>query len=112
MDHHLCREIGVAEPTETDAQLARDLLNIGQNHKIDFTILFHDLTGQFESITETEYSDLNQWLIRWHAETAGRRDPVLMRQSNPVVIPRNHQVEAVITAAVNGILTRFTYVAQ
>ena len=25
-----------------------------------------------------------------------------MRQSNPAVIPRNHQVEAVITAAVNG----------
>ena len=95
-------KLGVAEPTETDAQLARDLLNIAQNHEIDFTILFHDLTGQFESITETEYNDLNQWLIRWRAETAGRRDPVLMRQSNPAVIPRNHQVEAVITAAVNG----------
>ena len=32
----------------------------------------------------------------------------LMRQSNPAVIPRNHQVEAVITAAVNGDFDRFT----
>ena len=95
-------KLGVAKPIETDAQLARDLLTIAQKYKMDFTILFHDLTEQFESITEAENSDLNQWLIRWHAETLGRRDPVLMRQSNPAVIPRNHQVEAVITAAVNG----------
>jgi len=95
-------KLGVAEATETDAQLARDLLNIAQNHDFDFTIFFHDLTTQCESITETENSDLNQWLNRWHAETSGRRDQVLMRQSNLAVIPRNHQVEAVITAAING----------
>ena len=95
-------KLGVAEATETDAQLVRDLLNIAQNNEMDFTILFHNLISQCESITETENSDLNQWLIRWHAETSGRRDPALMRKSNPAVIQRNHQVEAVITAAVNG----------
>ena len=100
-------KLGIAEVTETDAQLARDLLNLAQSHEIDFTILFHDLISQCEIITETENSDLNQWLTRWHAETEGRRDPVLMRQSNPAVIPRNHQVEAVITAAVNGDLDPF-----
>ena len=95
-------KLGVAKPIETDAQLARDLLSLAQNHKMDFINLFQYITEQCESITETEYSDLYQWLIRWHAETFGRRDPVLMRQSNPAVIPRNHQVEAVITAAMNG----------
>ena len=95
-------KMGITKPTETDAQLARDLLNIAQNHEVDFTILFHNLISQCESISETENSDLNQWLNRWHSETSGRRDPALMRQSNPAVIPRNHQVEAVITAAVNG----------
>ena len=94
-------KLGIAKSTKTDAQLARDLLNIAQNHEMDFTILFHDLTKHCKSITETENSDLNQWLNRWHAETVGRRDQALMRQSNPAVIPRNHQVEAVITAAAN-----------
>jgi uncharacterized protein YdiU (UPF0061 family) len=94
-------KLGIAKPTETDAQLARELLNIAQNHEMDFTILFHDLTEQCESVNETENSDLYQWLNRWHAETRGRRDQALLRQSNPAVIPRNHQVEAVITAAVN-----------
>jgi uncharacterized protein YdiU (UPF0061 family) len=100
-------KLGVAEATEKDAKLARDLLNLAQSHEIDFTILFHDLISQCESITETKNSDLNQWLTRWHTETLGRRDPVLMRQSNPAVIPRNHQVEAVITAAVNEDFTPF-----
>ena len=95
-------KLGIAEATEKDAQLVRDLLNIAQNYEMDFTILFHDLISQYENVTETDNSDLNQWLTRWHAETEGRRDQVLMRQSNPAVIPRNHQVEAVITAAVNG----------
>jgi uncharacterized protein YdiU (UPF0061 family) len=55
-----------------------------------------------ECIAETNNTDLNDWLNRWHVETQGRRDPNLIQQSNPAVIPRNHQVEAVITAAVNG----------
>ena len=100
-------KLGVVDPIETDAQLARDLLGIAQSNSIDFTILFHNLTNQYESITETENSDLKQWLNRWHAETTGRRDQTLMRQSNVAVIPRNHQVEAVITAAVNGDFTPF-----
>ena len=69
-------KLGIAEATETDAQLVRDLLNIAQNNEMDFTILFHDLISQYESITETDNSDLNQWLTRWHAETEGRRDQV------------------------------------
>jgi uncharacterized protein YdiU (UPF0061 family) len=96
------RKLGIAEPTETDAQLARDLLSLIQNHKMDFTTLFHSLISKCETNIETENSDLNQWLTRWHAQTAERRDQAMIRQSNPAVIPRNHQVEAVITAAVNG----------
>lgn len=96
------RKLGIAEPTEKDAQLARDLLSLTQNHKMDFTTLFHSLISKCETNIETENSDLNQWLTRWHAQTAERRDQAMIRQSNPAVIPRNHQVEAVITAAVNG----------
>ena len=95
-------KLGIAKTIETDAQLARDLLTIAQSHELDFTILFHNLTNMNECITETDNTDLNDWLNRWHVETQGRRDPNLIQQSNPAVIPRNHQVEAVITAAVNG----------
>ena len=95
-------KLGIAKTIETDAQLARDLLTISHSHELDFTILFHNLTNMNECITETDNTDLNDWLNRWHVETQGRRDPNLIQQSNPAVIPRNHQVEAVITAAVNG----------
>ena len=50
-------KLGIAEATETDAQLVRDLLNIAQNYEMDFTILFHDLISQYENITETDNSD-------------------------------------------------------
>jgi uncharacterized protein YdiU (UPF0061 family) len=95
-------KLGIAKTIETDAQLARDLLTISHSHELDFTILFHNLTNMNECITEADNTDLNDWLNRWHVETQGRRDPNLIQQSNPAVIPRNHQVEAVITAAVNG----------
>lgn len=94
-------KLGIANPIKTDAQLGRDILSIAQNHKMDFTILFQHLISQCEKITITENDDLNHWLKRWHDETNGRRDHGLMRRANPAVIPRNHQVEAVITAAVN-----------
>jgi uncharacterized protein YdiU (UPF0061 family) len=96
------RKLGVTEPTETDSQLVLDLLSLMQNHHMDFTILFHSLISKYESNIGTENSDLDKWLNRWHAQTAGRRDQTIIRQSNPAVIPRNHQVEAAITAAVNG----------
>jgi uncharacterized protein YdiU (UPF0061 family) len=52
------------------------------------------------------------WLERWQQRVRSEAtDPVeqaaAMNQVNPVYIPRNHQVEAALQAAVAGDLTKF-----
>ena len=47
---------------------------------------------------------MTQWLPRWRARLD--RDAPL-RHINPVVIPRNHMVEAALTAAMDGDLAPF-----
>lgn len=100
-------KLGITDPIETDVTLARDLLGIMQENEMDFTIIFHELISHFETASETNSSPLVTWIQRWHRETEGRRNLGLMQASNPAVIPRNHRVEAVITAAVNGDLEPF-----
>jgi len=75
-------------PSETAATLAQDLLDLMAQSKADFTNTFNALDK-----TETDYPD---WHARWRAANP---DDGVWRRTNPLVIPRTHQIEAVIQAA-------------
>jgi len=70
-----------------------DLLTLMAEDQADFTNVFADLEAARDQFINRDAFDA--WLLRWR----DRRDS---DPANPQVIPRNHQVEAVIAAAVDG----------
>lgn len=111
----MCQKIGVSSACEEDADLVRSLLDVMQRSHADFTLTFHRLTllaadpRAFPGLTElfTTDSGMNRWLENWQRRLA--RDPQIhlertasMRAANPIFIPRNHRVEAALTAAAGG----------
>ncbi len=91
-----------------DRALADDFLNLLQRGRIDFTQAFralHDLALGKSEIAARHFppAEFVAWAQRWQARQPGRSDQVLaaMRAANPCYIPRNHQVEAALDAAVD-----------
>ena len=77
----------------------------------DFTRAFRALTDGGLSGFEAELGAtgdqaLRDWGMMWEAETTPETR-AKMGQANPVRIPRNHQVEAMIAAALSGDLSKF-----
>jgi len=104
-----------------DKALVEAWLALLQHQQIDYTLAWRhlsDLCGQSSnsaSALHTLFSDplaLDAWLERWRERCARddlelQRNPMTraderaqdMNQVNPLIIPRNHQVEAALTAA-------------
>ena len=56
----------------------------------------------------TDRESFDDWDKRWKLRLETEDKPeILMQNSNPVIIPRNHQIEAMITQAVAGDFTLF-----
>ncbi len=102
----LARKIGLAGLREGDAELSQDFLTLLAEAGADFTLAFRAL-GDDDALRRlfADPAPLEAWLARWHARLEA--DPLspaerqaMMQAANPAFIPRNHQVEAVIAAAV------------
>lgn len=111
---HMRAKLGLSDEQEGDLELSRDLLAAMELHELDFTLTFRQLALQNRkgTVPHTVGSNpfaqdgpLHQWRKRWeqrlHQAPGLEADKyLLMQASNPAIIPRNHQVEAVISAAV------------
>jgi len=114
-------KLGLFTREDDDEALVNDLLAWMQRTSADFTNTFRSLTrlrpcaasaGQARVDRPVEDSmlvdpEFDAWHRRWEARR--ERQPqsraeadTLMRQHNPAVIPRNHNVEAALTAATIG----------
>jgi serine/tyrosine/threonine adenylyltransferase len=106
------RKIGLASELEGDEELVKRLFAAMQNAEADFTLTFRRLALAAESPAETtalldlftERSGITTWLAEWRQRL--ERDPqsvaeraASMRRANPAFIPRNHRVEAALSAA-------------
>ena len=107
------RKLGLSTEEEGDLDLSRGLLTIMHSGKADFTLVFRQLCAAAESdaaeagLTRlfAEPAALNPWLQSWRSRLLREPQPAheraaLMREVNPLVIPRNHRIEAIIEAAV------------
>jgi len=103
---------------ERDDQLIVDWLQLLHAQRIDHTIAMRSLSRAVrgdQHTTRTLFGRPGQfdaWAQRWSARVAsqGRAESDVAEQMdavNPVYIPRNHQVEAVLTAAIAGDLAPF-----
>ncbi|MFT4730125.1 MAG: hypothetical protein ACI9UN_004648 [Granulosicoccus sp.] len=114
--HYLGRmrgKLGLVDEQDDDLALASSLLDTMARQGLDFTLTFRQLSYRDSSDRFAPGGSLHDWHIRWANRIEASTgffpgtdeltdNQILMRRSNPAIIPRNHQVEAVIEAAVNG----------
>jgi uncharacterized protein YdiU (UPF0061 family) len=104
-------KLGLSNQESGDSDLAKQFLSMLHDHSIDFTLAFRYLADAAEGRTQrlrSLFADASAF-NRWHAQWSDRllRNPVepsvraaTLRQVNPIFIPRNHRVEAALSAAV------------
>jgi serine/tyrosine/threonine adenylyltransferase len=108
----LRRKLGLQSTRLEDAALGRDLLQLMADNHADFTLTFRLLAAAREpgggeaawvalfQQTTAAADWLTRWRVRVQEEASGPEEVrVAMEAANPIYIPRNHQVEAVIRAA-------------
>jgi serine/tyrosine/threonine adenylyltransferase len=101
-------KLGIFNVEEQDKTLIKDLLDMMQKHRADYTNTFRALTiDKPEDTTLHGTTEFGQWLERWKARLSRQEESKdssiqLMRNSNPSVIPRNHRVEEALESANNG----------
>jgi uncharacterized protein YdiU (UPF0061 family) len=109
----LRKKLGLMTERDGDLELALGLLAPMAEQRVDYTLCFRGLAnvllGDDTKVVRlfSEPAPLREWLERWRRRLALDERPVeeqvaLMGSVNPAFIPRNHQVEAMITAATEG----------
>jgi serine/tyrosine/threonine adenylyltransferase len=102
------KKIGFERLLLVDGAIVHRLLKLMQDHGADYTNTFKAIEQrEFDSSSLFGHADFHQWLLD--------RDELLksynistekafetMKAVNPLIIPRNHQVEAVLSAAEIG----------
>ncbi|MCG8124155.1 MAG: protein adenylyltransferase SelO family protein, partial [Candidatus Thiodiazotropha taylori] len=98
----MARKIGITEAEPSDVKLSSELLQCLQRKRLDYTESFDRLTRSLSSpdLAEQLSRELGDWYLQWQArlsaEAALQQAQQIMRQMNPLVIPRNQQMEQVI----------------
>lgn len=95
------QKIGIESLRETERVVVDRLLEIMEQEGLDFTTTFVRLTN-LESPSESD--DSKEWVELWKRVLSNEvRDPKsLMKQVNPMVIPRNHIVQEALDLAEEG----------
>lgn len=96
-------KIGITHASGDDHVLINDLLDLMAAGQADFTNGFRALAG---SNARDQFSDpeaFDAWAARWRGRLRDEPDPVpIMTAANPAFVPRNHRIEQMIAAAVDG----------
>ncbi len=102
------RKLGLFTADEGDGALAQELLNAMAEAGADFTGTFRALDPESDDKARPMFAEparYDTWAMRWRERLA--REPqdatqrrAAMQSVNPVYIPRNHRVEAVLAAAI------------
>jgi uncharacterized protein YdiU (UPF0061 family) len=99
-------KLGLTVATDDDRRLAEDWLRLLHTHRIDHTLGWRHLADEARLRKLFDQTVLlDAWLQRWHArlDHDGSADDVgeRLRRANPILVPRNHHVEAALGAAVD-----------
>lgn len=113
-----CRKIGLPRSSEDSWALADSFLDLLRDRKVDFTLAYRRLTevleagsnGLLELFSDPE--PVSRWLDDWKQTLGKLHIPnkqaiQLMREANPVYIPRNHKIEELIEAGKEGDFSLF-----
>ncbi len=106
----LTQKFGFPDSNEQTKQLTSEFLAAMARNGVDFTVFFSSLTqvaeGESDQVVINLFEDLDvvTALIKQWQELRAKDNETLwsMRQANPAVIARNHQVQFAIDAAVEN----------
>lgn len=106
-------KIGITNVQDGDSALAHDLLDLMQKDGADFTNSFRALANGEAEAQISDRDAFADWSARHRDRIASEPEPeTVMRTANPAVIPRNHRIEQMITAAVAGDMDPFETLMQ
>ncbi|MEO0484535.1 MAG: YdiU family protein [Pseudomonadota bacterium] len=97
-------KLGLSAPTEADVPLITEFLKIAAEQNADFTLSFSTLADDLDAHPCATHPEFPDWRSAWQDRGADR---ALCARTNPIVIPRNHMVEAAIASAVDDDWTPF-----
>jgi uncharacterized protein YdiU (UPF0061 family) len=105
-------KLGLAREDEDDPALAADLLERLAANEVDYTLFFRRLCASaLDPSADAEVASLfanagafHDWALGWRRrlateDTTAQLRAGAMRRANPSLIPRNHRIEEVISAA-------------
>jgi uncharacterized protein YdiU (UPF0061 family) len=102
-------KIGLQKPLPEDTVLIQSLLDLMQTDGADFTNTFRALSSDVAHDQFTERAAFDAWRMTHQARLAAEPDALAtMNAANPAVIPRNHRMEQMISAATAGDMAPFT----
>jgi uncharacterized protein YdiU (UPF0061 family) len=120
-----CTKVGLLDKTESDTDLAKDLLDCMSENNADFTSTFRQLSRvpkdkdpskklldkQFTSLFKNQLA-AEGWLMKWRQRlcqntSSDRERQKSMHAINPAYIPRNHRIEEIILASLEGNFSPF-----
>ncbi len=111
-NHHYKAKFSLTE--NTPVEFIQETLSLLADQHVDYTLFFRKLTQLANNLTNAaELADLfidgeacKNWITTWRSHLDEEKI-IAMQQANPILIPRNHQVEAAIKQAYKGDFTHF-----
>ncbi len=101
-------KFGLKDATQKDTPLMREFLSFLAEANADYTNSFRELADDVPVKSLINIAGYADWFKRWTDRIKTVPDAhKTMQAASPVYIPRNHQIEAVIDAAVNGDMSLF-----
>ncbi len=96
-------KIGLVRAEEGDLEMISDLLTRMAQNQADFTNTFRALGSDRARDQFADPAAFDEWAKGWQERLAREDAPLdVMDAANPAFIPRNHRVEQMIQAAVQG----------
>ncbi len=96
-------KIGLVWAEEGDLEMISDLLTRMARNQADFTNTFRALGSDRARDQFTDPAAYDEWAKGWQTRVEREATPnAVMAAANPAFIPRNHRVEQMIQAAVQG----------
>ena len=95
-------KLGISSPIKKDEQLINELMTILAESTADFTNFFSSITNETARYDFMNKKPYLTWEKKWHNRIQNiPRAKETMRQANPSIIPRNHNIEKAIQSALS-----------
>ena len=104
------KKLGFSIKMKNDNKLKDEFFDIMKRDELDFTIsfsnLYFELLNKDYDLSEftSKSRDFTKWIYKWKLRLKKEKKSVtqiaeILKQSNPIIIPRNHLVEEAIKSA-------------